>query len=158
MTKQKIDKNYLDYIPVKNPDIEYETNEKGTITVFIRWEGFFNKIAQKFFHRPKVSSIDLDDYGSFVWGIIDDKKDIYTLSKELDQKFPNMEKSLSRLIKFLEILKDHHLIALLDGRDGIPLKEWLKSHTKVRLVARDRANAYAAAIFHSSGTLLPGGS
>ena len=72
MTKQKIDKNYLDYIPVKNPDIEYETNEKGTITVFIRWEGFFNKIAQKFFHRPKVSSIDLDDYGSFVWGIIGD--------------------------------------------------------------------------------------
>ena len=28
-------------------------------------------------------------------------------------------------------LKDHHLFALLDGRDGIPLKEWLKSHTKV---------------------------
>lgn len=81
MTKQKIDKNYLDYIPVKNPDIEYEKNEKGIITVFIRWEGFFNKIAQKFFHRPKVSSIDLDDYGSFVWGIIDDKKDIYTLSR-----------------------------------------------------------------------------
>lgn len=43
-------------------------------------------------------------------------------------------------------LKDHHLIALLDGRDGIPLKEWLKSHTKVRLVARDRASAYASAI------------
>ena len=35
MAKQKIDKNYLDYIPVKNPDIDYETNEKGTITVFI---------------------------------------------------------------------------------------------------------------------------
>lgn len=46
----------------------------GNITVFIRWEGFFNKIAQKFFHRSKVSSIDLDDYGSFVWNTIDDKK------------------------------------------------------------------------------------
>ncbi len=43
-------------------------------------------------------------------------------------------------------LKDHHLIALLDGRDGEPLKEWLKSHNKVRLVARDRASAYASAI------------
>ena len=43
-------------------------------------------------------------------------------------------------------LKDHHLIALLDGRDGVPLKEWLKSHNKVRLVARDRASAYASAI------------
>lgn len=48
-------------------------------------------------------------------------------------------------------LKDHHLIALLDGRDGVPLKEWLKSHTKVRLVARDRASAYASAI----GEILP---
>lgn len=43
-------------------------------------------------------------------------------------------------------LKDHHLIALLDGRDGKPLKEWLKNHKKVKLVARDRASAYASAI------------
>lgn len=43
-------------------------------------------------------------------------------------------------------LKDHHLIALLDKRDGTSLKEWLKTHNKVRLVARDRASAYATAI------------
>jgi hypothetical protein len=43
-------------------------------------------------------------------------------------------------------LKDHHLIALLEGRDGQPLKEWLKQHKKVKLVARDRASAYASAI------------
>lgn len=43
-------------------------------------------------------------------------------------------------------LNDHHLIALLDGREGEPLKNWLKQHQKIRLVARDRASAYAAAI------------
>jgi len=43
-------------------------------------------------------------------------------------------------------LKDHHLIALLEGRDGEPLREWLKGHRKIRLVARDRASAYASAI------------
>lgn len=43
-------------------------------------------------------------------------------------------------------MKDHHLIALLDGRDGQTLKEWLKNHKKVRLIARDRASAYASAI------------
>ena len=48
-------------------------------------------------------------------------------------------------------LKDHHLIALLEGRDAETLKEWLKNHRKVRLVARDRASAYAAAI----NTVLP---
>lgn len=43
-------------------------------------------------------------------------------------------------------LKDHHLIALLEGRDGHSLREWLKQHKKVKLVARDRASAYASAI------------
>lgn len=43
-------------------------------------------------------------------------------------------------------LKDHHMVALLEGRDGTPLKEWLKGHKKIRLVARDRASAYASAI------------
>lgn len=43
-------------------------------------------------------------------------------------------------------LKDHHMIALLEGRDGASLKEWLKCHKKIRLVARDRASAYASAI------------
>lgn len=41
---------------------------------------------------------------------------------------------------------DHHLLALLDGRDGKALKEWLKEHPKIKIVARDRASAYAAAI------------
>jgi len=43
-------------------------------------------------------------------------------------------------------LKDHHLIALLDGRDAETLKEWLTNHKKIKLVARDRASAYAKAI------------
>lgn len=43
-------------------------------------------------------------------------------------------------------LKDHHMIALLDGRDGATLKEWLEQHKKIRVVARDRASAYAKAI------------
>mgnify|MGYP002510404693 CR=1 FL=1 len=43
-------------------------------------------------------------------------------------------------------LKDHHMIALLDGRNGKALKDWLKNHKKIRLIARDRASAYASAI------------
>lgn len=43
-------------------------------------------------------------------------------------------------------LKDHHLIALLEGRDAETVKEWLENHKKIKLVARDRASAYAEAI------------
>ena len=108
--KDKNQQNYLDFVPIKNPDIEYQTGDNGKVTVFIEWKGFYHRIAQKFFHRPRVSDIQLDDYGSFVWLAIDDNKDVHQLSKELDARFPNMEKSLSRLIKFLEILRDNHLI------------------------------------------------
>lgn len=107
---KKIAENYLDHIPVKNPEIEYETNESGKVTVFIEWKGFYHRIAQKIFRRPRVSDVKMDDLGSFVWLSIDDEKDVHQLSKELDAKYPKMEKSLSRLIKFLEILHDNHLI------------------------------------------------
>ena len=43
-------------------------------------------------------------------------------------------------------LKTHQMVALLDGRDGKTFREWLKKHKKIKLVARDRASAYAKAI------------
>lgn len=43
-------------------------------------------------------------------------------------------------------LDDHHMIALLEGRDKETVVKWLKGHKKIRVVARDRASAYAAAI------------
>ncbi|MGG5372232.1 ISL3 family transposase [Enterococcus sp. AZ196] len=41
---------------------------------------------------------------------------------------------------------DHHLLALLDGREAKPLENWLAEHPKIELVTRDRAEAYATAI------------
>ena len=43
-------------------------------------------------------------------------------------------------------LNDHHLLALLDGRDANSIREWLEKHPKIRTVARDRASAYAIVI------------
>lgn len=43
-------------------------------------------------------------------------------------------------------MEDHHLIALLDGRDKNTVKSWLENHKKIRIACRDRASAYASAI------------
>ena len=43
-------------------------------------------------------------------------------------------------------LKTHQLIALLKGREKEDIIPWLKEHPKIKLVARDRASAYAEAI------------
>ena len=44
---KKTEKNYLDFIPVKNPDIEYEFVVNGNVTVFIEWKGFYHKIIAR---------------------------------------------------------------------------------------------------------------
>jgi len=40
----------------------------------------------------------------------------------------------------------HKPVALLDGRDGKTLKEWLQNNKHIKTVTRDRASAYATAI------------
>lgn len=40
----------------------------------------------------------------------------------------------------------HNTVAVLDGRDGTALKEWLKQNKHVTTVTRDRASAYAKAV------------
>lgn len=110
--KKLSQQNYMDFIVIKNPEVEYTVNDKGRVTVMIEWKGFYHKIAQRFFKRPRVSEIDMDAYGSFIWQCINDKKTVHQLSKDLQAKYPKMEKPVARLIKFLEIMKDHHLIEL----------------------------------------------
>ena len=39
----------------------------------------------------------------------------------------------------------HRPVAILDGRDGMTLKEWLKNNKHVKTVTRDRASAYSSA-------------
>lgn len=40
----------------------------------------------------------------------------------------------------------HRPVAILDGRDGMTLKEWLKNNKHIKTVTRDRASAYSSAI------------
>ena len=58
--KQK--KNYLDYVPVCAPEHSWELNEKKLVVIHVENRGFYNRLAQKVFKRPKVSHISLDEY------------------------------------------------------------------------------------------------
>ena len=65
--KKKQAANYLEYIPVRNPATEFTQDSAGIITLKKEWTGFYSRIAQKFFHKPRFSKIALDGYGSFIW-------------------------------------------------------------------------------------------
>lgn len=109
--KKDAGKNYLDFVPVRNPSFDFTVADDGIVTIAVEWQGFYHRIAQRFFRRPRVSDIKLDAYGSFVWQAIDGEKNVYALSQELEAHFGEIDKALSRLIKFLEIMHDHKIIS-----------------------------------------------
>ena len=80
MKKNKTNGNYLDNIPVRNPDLGWEADEKGIVTLSRENKGIANKIAQKLLRKPKVSYIHLDEIGSCVWKHTDGEKTIFELA------------------------------------------------------------------------------
>lgn len=112
MRKKKI--NYLDYKPVPMADLFYETlPDQEKVVLHLEHRGFYAKIAQKIFGRPKISKIHLDELGSFLWNSMDGKKDVYQLSQLVREKFGEQaEPVLPRLITYVNQLKEQRLIQL----------------------------------------------
>jgi len=112
MAKKKND-NFLDYIPFINPRNTYSEKENGNITVHMVNKGVFHKISQVVFSTPKVSHIDLDGYGSYVWKQIDGKKTVEEIGKKMQEKFGEAAEPLyPRLVQYLRILRNNKFILL----------------------------------------------
>ena len=110
MKKIKEEKNYLDMCPRHSFLIKW-SEENGKVTLEIENTGFFNRLAQKFFNKPAVSYVHLDDLGSFIWPLIDGKKDIFTLGTYVKERFGNDAEPLyERLSKFFQILESYNFV------------------------------------------------
>lgn len=104
--KDKIEKdeNYLVLIPSVRDGQKWE-NEDGKVFVLQENKGFFNWVAQKFFGRPRISRIELDEFGSFVWLQIDGTKDITEIGSLVKEEFGDKAEPLyERLSKFCNTL------------------------------------------------------
>ncbi len=116
---KKNSKNYLDFIPVYDPRNTWDEKD-GIVTINMIHKGIYDKIAQKFFHTPRVSHIDLDEYGSFLWLRIDGEKTIGQLALEMKEEFGQKAEPLyDRLTHYMQVLRNNNFI-LLKGKDRIP--------------------------------------
>lgn len=103
--KKNKHKNYLDNIPIKNPDIGWEIDKNGKVTLIRRNKGITNRLAQLILCKPKVSYIHLDETGSCVWPKIDGEKNIFELSECVRERFGvKAEPLYERMAKYLSIL------------------------------------------------------
>ena len=117
MAKKK--ENYLDFIPVVNGQNTWDRGEDGLVTIHMVNRGFYNTLAQKLFHTPRVSHIKLDEYGSFLWMRIDGVKTVGQLALELKEAYGEKAEPLyDRLVKYMQILRNNRFI-LFVGRDQV---------------------------------------
>ena len=110
--KNVITKNYLEGIPMRHPDIKWSKAEDGIVTLEIENTGFVNRLAQKLFKKPKISYVHLDENGSFIWPLIDGKKNIIDIGKDVEEHFGEAAHPLyERLAKFFQILESYGFIS-----------------------------------------------
>lgn len=104
-------RNYLDFVPVKNPSLPWSRDEEGIVTVDVTHRGIAAKIAQLAFNRPKVSHIRLDRFGSFVWQQIDGEQSIYQIGQKVKERFGKEAEPLyERLITYFRTLAENKYI------------------------------------------------
>ena len=104
--------NYMDLVFSKNTEIQWRVKEDGFVEVDMVNKGFFNSIAQKFFHRPRVSHIALDKYGSTLWLALDGTATVNDLLAKMNEAFPaESDKMLNRLVQFLTTLERWEFIS-----------------------------------------------
>lgn len=111
MKKKNTEENYLERIPVRSDNLPWKTDENGFVTVEVENKGAMNKIAQKFFKKPKISYIHLDKNGSFIWPLIDGEKSILEIGKSVEKEFGEEANPLyERLAQFFRILENNNFI------------------------------------------------
>ncbi|MBE5942297.1 MAG: PqqD family protein [Lachnospiraceae bacterium] len=111
--KKQKDSNYLDFVPKRNENFSWETDESGTVVVSVEHKGFFDKIAQKYFGKPAVSQIHLEEMGSFIWPLIDGERDVMQIGKEVKEHFGEKAEPLyPRLVQYMAMLENQGFVII----------------------------------------------
>ena len=117
MAKAKKDKtaNYLDFIPVRSEKHKWDADDKGVVTIYVENKGFFNKLAQHLLKKPKVSQVHLEQFGSFIFPLIDGKSSIYEIGQKVKEHFgEDAEPLYPRLTQYFKMMHDYGFINYAD--------------------------------------------
>lgn len=98
--------NLLDFVPKRNSLISFTEDKKGIVTLEVKNRGFYNRIAQIFFRRPKTSFISLEEFGSFIWKQIDGTRTVMEIAGLVKDEFGDKAEPLyERLGQYMKTLR-----------------------------------------------------
>ena len=116
MAKKKnvISKNYLEKVPLRSHLIDWKEKD-GIITLEIENKGWVNRLAQRFFGKPEISYVHLDETGSFLWPLLNGEKNIIELGVLVKEHFGEKAEPLyERLARYFQILESYRFITFIE--------------------------------------------
>lgn len=118
MKKKAVSGNYLDLIPEHSELCRYDISDEGKVTILVENKGVFHWIAQKIFHRPRISQIHLDEMGNFIWPLMDGERTIHDIAMLVREEFGEKAEPLyNRLVQYVRNLESYGFVKL--GGEGI---------------------------------------
>ena len=107
--KKQTTENFLEKMP-KRAEINWSEKD-GLVTLEIPNKGLFNRLAQKFLKKPKISYIHLDEMGSFIWPYLDGDKTIIEIGTFVQEKFGEKANPLyERLAEYIRRLASYGFV------------------------------------------------
>ena len=111
--KRSVPINYLECVPVRKEDRPWHLKEDGMVEVDMEHKGFYPFIAQKFFKKPRISHIALDEYGSIVWQNIDGKNNVMDIVHIMENAFPKeQDRMLDRVVTYMATLQRNGFVLI----------------------------------------------
>lgn len=105
--------NYLELVPERTEHISWDCSDDGRVTLYIENKGFFNWVLQRLMKKPKISQVHLDEIGSFVWQLIDSKRDMIAIGVLTEEHFGDKIKpTYERLAEFFRSAEDCGFVKL----------------------------------------------
>lgn len=110
--KNVVPENYLDKVPQHKYGLNWSVDDNDAVTLEVENKGIANKLMQALLKKPKVSYIHLDEMGNFIWPIIDGKKNVFYIGKEVKEHFGEKAEPLyERLAQYFGILESYGFIS-----------------------------------------------
>ena len=111
--KKKVSANYFESVPVRNENRPWRLKEDGMVEIDMENKGFYHTIAQKFFKKPRISHIALDEYGSVVWQSIDGRNNVMDIIRIMESTFPKeKDRMMDRVVTYMATLQANGFISI----------------------------------------------
>lgn len=110
---KKVSQNYMDSIPERSEQMPWRIREDGMVEIDMENKGFYHRIAQKFWKKPRISHIALEKYGTVVWKNIDGQNTIYDIVRIMEAEFPEeKDRMLDRVVTYMGTLQRSKFITI----------------------------------------------